>query len=115
VYLEGGSGHQITASQTVNDLGAVQKVISDILERRTELPLPAEVLGDLKSELLELQSQISAQAPQPSLIRTSAATIKTLLEGAAGSMIATALWPTVTQVWLPALSKLLDTYSRYSR
>jgi hypothetical protein len=102
----GGGSHDVIA---LNDLTTVEKVMSEILSRRTELNLPSTALAQLERSIQEIQTELTAKRPARTAIHAPLKTVRNILEGAAGSAIATAVWPTITNSWLPAVTKFLAT------
>jgi len=73
-----------------NDLTKVQDLITAILARQADLKpgLPSDRLAGLETTVNDIQTQLSQPTPDSSLIKSSLATLKRILEGAAGNVVA---------------------------
>lgn len=96
---------QVTIDQsfhyTQNDLTKITQLVTDILsQRRTLEPdLPAQRLIDLEACLQSVQEQLTQQSSDPSLIKSSLAAVKRILEGATANVVASG--------WLKVLEGLV--------
>jgi hypothetical protein len=84
------------------------ELLRELVEHRNELELSWQAYRQFERALEELRRY----SPDHSLIREGLKTIRNVLEGALGSTVATALWPTITNSWLPAIVNALASLSR---
>jgi len=96
---------QVTIDQSShysrNDLPKIKDLITDILAHKAELQpdLPSDRLDELEASLNTIQSQLSRKTPDTSLLHTSLATVKRILEGATANVVASG--------WLKLLGTLV--------
>lgn len=86
--------HAQHSSQTLNaglDASALQALVKDLKEAATKLSLQPERAQELAAELATLHSQAGSPKPKIGIVRESLKSVRTILEGAAGSVAATAV------------------------
>ncbi len=88
----------VKTHQSMNDTAAIRAVVDDIFSRRSELLLETNQLTRLEESIKSVQHQLDALQPNTSVIREGIRTVRNVLEGAAGSTLASAWWPALNQV-----------------
>jgi hypothetical protein len=100
VVGRGGHAHDNTFQQIQSgiDLDALRRLLTDMQERGTELRagLDAEKITVLENELARLRAELAAPAPRPDVVREGLRSLRTVLEGAAGNVLASG-WLQVLQ------------------
>jgi len=96
-----GSSQAITLSSA--DLLSLQQLVKELLKKLPELDLSDSARRETEAEAKTINSQLSSPNPKQSIIKESISSIKTILEGAAGNIIATEF----LKNWLPIISKML--------
>lgn len=96
-----GSSQVITLSS--EDLLSLQQLVKELLEKLPELDLSDSARREMEAEAKTINSQVSSPNPKQSIIKESISSIKTILEGAAGNIIASEF----LRNWLPIISKML--------
>jgi hypothetical protein len=91
-------GNKTTYS--ANDLDAIRRLIADMVERHDELRagLDAERLIKIEGKLADLRAELAKPVPDQGLVRESLRSLRTVLEGAAGNVIASG-WLQVLQAF----------------
>jgi hypothetical protein len=90
-----------TAVYSANDLEAIRRLITDILKRQDELrgSLDVEKITILEGELATLRTELATSAPRHGIVSESLRSLRTVLEGAAGNVLASG--------WLQVLQGLI--------
>lgn len=87
----------VTNNQAVNGPLSVSGVLDLVAQAKTSIAaLPAEAQNHVASVLNELEVEAKKPAPDQSRIRTLLASAKTICEGAAGNLVATAIVAGIT-------------------
>jgi uncharacterized protein YjbI with pentapeptide repeats len=107
-YFDGGTHEGITINQSLAEPMSVKRVVSEVMEHWKELSLPRERLTSLEQAARRAQDQLKSPSEDSSVLHEALKTIRNVLEEAAGSMMSTAIYPTITTSWLPFLAKTLD-------
>ena len=83
-----------------NDLAAIRDLVKDIQAHQASLEqgIPTEKLSEVQNSLDVLREQITVQVPDHSIIRSTLKSLKTIFEGATGSVVASG--------WLELLQRL---------
>lgn len=92
----GSSGSNQTQTQAQGDMSALTALIGLLHEAIHQGRVVGEVRDELEAELLTLQAQAASPRPKWAIIKATASSIKTVLEGAAGGMLATQALPYLT-------------------
>jgi hypothetical protein len=82
----------VNSTQTMNngvDIGQISDFISKLKENINGLPEQQQ--GAVESEIETISAELVLPQPQPSMLKQSLLSIKTMLEGAAGNIIASGL------------------------
>jgi hypothetical protein len=93
-----GGDAQVNIDQSVhytqNDIASIKNVIAEILDHRTELEntLPSNEFTKLQSSTKEIQDQLQAPKPNPSIIKKALGSVHRILEGAAGNVVGSSLF-----------------------
>lgn len=74
-----------------NDLEAILKFVSDLRSQLSELKLNEEIRAEVTSDITTIESQAKSPRPKSTIIKECLSSIKTILEGIAGNVIATLL------------------------
>lgn len=74
-----------------SDLEAILKFVSDLRSRLPELKLNEEVRADVTFDIATIESQAKSPHPKSTVIKECLLSIKTVLEGIAGNVIAALL------------------------
>lgn len=83
------SSQVLTYSGT--DFEAIHKLISDLKSQLSELKLNAETQAEVESDIATIEAQIKSPRPKSTIIKESLLSLRTILESAAGSVIAALL------------------------
>jgi hypothetical protein len=94
-----GSGFTDGGTVIINDPAALNAVLSAIKKHHQELPLSADQGQELKRAVADLEKAIVEKKPDTTVLREGLASIRHILEHAAGAMIGHA-----APEWLPVLS-----------
>jgi hypothetical protein len=105
IVLE-GKNVVATSHQTINDADAISALVGEIFDHRRGLRLPSGELTKLEGAIQSVGEELRAGQPKTSVLREGLNTVRTILEGAAGSGLATAIHGNWSQILL-ALSQLL--------
>lgn len=91
-------GVQSTQNQSVTynaqDIADLTRLVSEVLSHLGELHLDATQKRKAEAQIATLQAQL-ADEPDPVIVKQAGRTLRNILEGAAGSLLATAAQPTV--------------------
>jgi len=82
------------ASQTIRtgtSLDDISHFLESLREARPELALPEQVSAELDAEIATLQTQLASPKPKHTIIQEALRSVRSILEGVAGSAIATGL------------------------
>ncbi len=74
-----------------NDIEAITKFINDLKGQLPELKLDAETQTEVEADVETIEAQIKSPRPKHIIIREALLSLRRILEGAAGSVIATLL------------------------
>jgi hypothetical protein len=101
--IQQGTTHS-SQTQTIQmaDLKAIGAFIEQLKPQLSGLELPAEVLQEATSDISTIEAQIASTKPKSVILREALSSLKTILEGAAGNLVASGL---ASQI--PALLALL--------
>jgi len=78
---------------TQNQLDAVRDFVALFKARLSEIPLDGDSKAEAGAEIATLDAQLQSSRPKPGILRESLQSIRTILEGAAGSVVASDLLP----------------------
>jgi hypothetical protein len=101
--VEGGTGHQVTTTQTTNYHSAIRDLVAEACKRRGELSLAADQAKSLDEALTALQKNLAQREPELNSFRDGLNSLRHIFEHAAGAMIAHG-----APVWLPAIIHQID-------
>lgn len=93
--------HAQHSPQTLNaglDIAVLQALVEDIKEAIATLGLQPEQAQELVAELATLHSQAGSPKPKVGIVRESLKSVRTIVEGAAGNIAATAIGDRVIQL-----------------
>jgi hypothetical protein len=97
IYVEQMNGSQIqqgsnqstqNGNYSSNDFEAILKFIADLKGKIAELKLDRDTQKEANSEIETIESQIRSPRPKSGIIKECLLTIRSILEGAAGNVIA---------------------------
>lgn len=74
-----------------NKISAIEKFLGDLRKNTAELDLGKDLLSELEAEMSTIDAQINSPKPKSGILKATLLSIKTILEGAAGSVIASQL------------------------
>lgn len=74
-----------------NDIGAIHKLIADLRSHLPELKLSPNIQEEVDADITTLESQTKSPRPKSTIIKECLLSIKTILEGIAGNVIAAML------------------------
>ena len=74
-----------------NDIEAMRKFIADLKNQLPELKLNTEAQAEVEADLITLESQVKSPRPKSTVIKECLLSIRTILEGIAGNVIAAML------------------------
>jgi hypothetical protein len=74
-----------------NDIEGVRKFIADLKSQLPELKLSPEIQAEVESDIATLESQIKSPRPKSAVIKECLSSVRTVLEGIAGNVIAAIL------------------------
>jgi hypothetical protein len=92
----------IDSSQTIStnvDLGGLKSFVAELHKHVAELKLTADREKQLEAELASVEAQLSAPQPRRGVIAECLSSVQNILEGCAGSLIATGLLQELARVW----------------
>lgn len=91
-------GVQSTQQQTItysgNQISDLTRFVNELASHLEELPIDAAQKRKADAQLATLRAQLSDE-PDPVIVRQAGRTLRNILEGAIGSLLATAVQPTV--------------------
>jgi hypothetical protein len=92
------------------DAEAAARLLNEFGAWLQDAPLPAEQKAEISADLQTVESQINSPKPKGAIIQAGLSSIKTILEGAAGSVLATEAPQHATQIaaWVERLQQLLS-------
>lgn len=102
------SGEQAQVNYTHNDLASIERLVGEILDHHEKLAIPNDHIANLTTSLRTVQTQLTAQTPNRSIIKTALQSVHTILAGAAGNVLANAVVSGQLNVWLQQLQRLLQ-------
>jgi hypothetical protein len=76
-------------TSSANDFEAIRKFVFDLNDQLVKLKLDAETQAEAESDITTIESQIKSPHPKSTIINECLTSLRTILEGAAGSVIAT--------------------------
>jgi hypothetical protein len=82
--------YQISTDNS-NDIEAMRKFVADLKNQLTELPLSPEAQAEVESDISTLESQLKSPRPKSAVLRECLSSIRTVLEGITGNVIAALL------------------------
>lgn len=89
---QGSTGATQSMSLTEGELSAARVLIDLLSERQADLDrLDRDVAEELQAEMQTLQAQLSSPKPKRSVVSEAAKTIRAIIEGAGGEILADAL------------------------
>lgn len=91
------SGSSQEMSQAL-DIAALGGLVARLRENTSRLQMEPAVSREYEAELQTLDSQLSSPKPKRAIISESLRSVRTILEGASGNMIASSLLPSVSAV-----------------
>jgi hypothetical protein len=102
VIQQAGHGSPQSAQLQQNDLDAVAAFVAEVRNNLNQLSLSVDRLQELESDIAALESQLSSVRPKSAIIREALKSVRNILEGAAGSVMAAALlakFPQLAALW----------------
>lgn len=90
------------SSQTISttiDLGGVKSLVAELRSHIAELKLTAGRQRQMLAELASIEAQLSAPEPRRGVIAECLSSVRNILEGCVGSLIASGLLQRLAQVW----------------
>ena len=75
------------------NVGAVRALVDEVERTLPELAASSEQLHDIRAELDTIQAQLRSSKPKPSVISEALRSLRSLIEGVAGNVIAAKLIP----------------------
>ncbi len=76
---------------SANDFEAILKFVADLKSQLFELRLNAETQAEVESDIATIESQIKSPRPKSAIIKECLISLRKILEGAAGNVIAALL------------------------
>jgi len=95
---QAGHGSQQAGSFLGADLEALRHLIEDLRGSLNQLNLPEQSRDEAQAEIATVRAQLASPKPKPAIIGESLRSIRTILEGAAGNILASALLARVLQL-----------------
>jgi hypothetical protein len=77
-----------TVSFSTNDLEKIKNFISELSDGLPDLNLSDDSNKEIDADIKSVESQLNSPSPKPSIIKECFASIRTILEGAAGNAVA---------------------------
>ncbi|MFN0075339.1 MAG: hypothetical protein ACKVY0_02580 [Prosthecobacter sp.] len=90
--IQQGTSHS-TQSLTLQaaDLKAIQEFITQLKPQLSNLGLSGDALQEATSDISTVEAQLASTKPKPGILKESLTSLRTILEGVAGNMIASGL------------------------
>ena len=88
---QGSNQSSQVSTFTNNDLEATLKFVSDLRSQLPELKLNEEIQAEITSDIETIEAQAKSPHPKSTVIKECLSSIKTVLEGIAGNVIAALL------------------------
>lgn len=85
---QGSNQSSQVLTYSANDFEAILKFVADLKNQLSELKLNAETQAEVESDLASIETQIKSPHPKSTIIKECLMSLRTILEGAASSMIA---------------------------
>ena len=96
--IQQGSHHSTQKmSITQNQLDAVRDFVALLKTRLSDIPLDSDSKAEAGAEIATVEAQLQSSRPKHGILSQSLQSIRTILEGAAGSVVASDLLPKLIQ------------------
>lgn len=92
----------VSSSQTISariDLDGVKSLVAELRSQIPELKLVADRESQMLAEIGSIEAQLSAPQPRRGVVAECLSSVRNILEGCAGSLIASGLLEHVARVW----------------
>jgi hypothetical protein len=92
----------VDSSQTISaqlDLGGVKSLVAELRSQIPDLKLVADRESQMLAELVSIEAQLSAPQPRRGVITECFSSVRNILEGCAGSLIASGLLEQLARIW----------------
>jgi len=110
-YIHGNIEHSQVQVESVDsiqkgsfqefDVSQLREVIKSLKDSLDKLGIEGEIKAELVSEIRTLESQADSPKPKTSIIRESLASVRKILEGAAGTLVASGLLDQIGKLFSP--------------
>lgn len=97
--IQQGTVDSSQAISTQIDIGGVQSFVDELRPHMAELQLTAELQRQMLAELASIEAQLSAPQPRRGVIAECLSSVRNILEGCAGSLVASGLLHQLATVW----------------
>jgi hypothetical protein len=97
--VQQGTVDSSQAISTQIDLGGVSSLVPELRSHIAELKLTTELERQMLAELASIEAQLSAPQPRRGVIAECLSSVRNILEGCAGSLIASGLVEQLTRIW----------------
>jgi hypothetical protein len=87
------------AISTQIDLGGVQSLVTELRSHIAELKLTTELERQMLAEIASIEAQLSAPQPKRGVITECLSSVRNILEGCAGGLIASGFLQQLARVW----------------
>ena len=110
-YIHGNIEHSQVQVESVDsiqkgsfqefDVSQLREVIKSLKDSLDKLGIEGEIKAELVSEIRTLESQADSPKPKTSIRRESLASVRKILEGAAGTLVASGLLDQIGKLFSP--------------
>jgi hypothetical protein len=97
--VQQGTVDSSQAISTQIDLGGVKSFVTELRSHLSELKLTSEPERQMLAEIASIEAQLSAPQPRRGVIAECFSSVRNILEGCAGSLIASGLLEQLARVW----------------
>ncbi len=88
---QGTSQSSQVLTYTTNDIDAIAKFVTNMKSKLTELELSKDKRAEVEADLETIESQIKSPRPKPSVIKECLVSLRAILEGVVGNVVAALL------------------------
>lgn len=95
---QGSHGSQQSFSISQNDMGAIGDFVRELGARLDTAGLAESLRAEVRAEVSSIEAQLASPKPKQSIIREGLLSIRTILEGAIGNVLATDMLPKLAPI-----------------
>lgn len=100
-----GNNNVMKVNKSDDEIAVAQKLLTEIKKLMNDIP-DGQEKSELKANIATIESQLNSPKPNKNILREGWCTIRNVLEGASGSLLAS--MPTVTENFTNIINKISD-------